>query len=115
VTDGFDRLRPRSRTAAPVADGAVTPLDASGKRALFSATRTQPATGSITVSCSSCGERTALSMLAATRLLVPSLHLPLLRSGYPSLLRCPACGRFTWVRLRLSLSGFPGTGAQRSG
>jgi hypothetical protein len=34
---------------------------------------------------------------------LPSVHLPLVRRGHPSWMRCPACARRTWVRLGLRL------------
>ncbi len=36
-------------------------------------------------------------------LALPSLHLPFVRRGYPSWMRCPACDRRTWVKVVLTL------------
>jgi hypothetical protein len=94
---GFDRVRPR-------AGGQRRParVDAEGKRALFSPTDATPAAGAVTVDCSACGTRSSLAPLQAIRVLVPGLHLPIPRR-HASLVRCPACGRRTWCRVRLQL------------
>ena len=94
---GFDRVRSR-RSGVPWA----FPVDAEGRRALFSPTDARPAAGSVTVDCSSCGARSSLTPSQAVRTMVPSVHLPLLRR-HASLIRCPACGRRAWCRVRLRL------------
>ena len=101
---GFDRLRRRS--ADPVEDvaglaGAVPDTD--GKRALFSAAEQKPSFGSVTVVCSDCGQHSVVSARQALRLAVPSVHLPFLRSTPWSWMRCPACGRRTWVDVTIQL------------
>ena len=102
---GFDRVRPRTPVAPgrpPVrSDGQP---DAEGRRALFSTGPEQPARGTVTVDCSRCGTATVLSATQAARLVVPSVHLPVLRREHPSWLRCPACRRRSWVRLTVRLS-----------
>src|SRR5439155_8322381 len=99
------RLRPRA--AGVDADtrtvGAAAVPDADGKRALFSAQEPPAPMGAVTVACSACGERTVVSARSALRLLVPSLHLPLLRPAPWSYLRCPACRRLAWVELTIQL------------
>jgi len=102
VSGTFDRIRPRPERPPPVPPGAVT-VDTEGKRALFSTAPPIPAAGSITVECSGCGATSVLSARQAIRALVPSVHLPLLRGRYSSWLRCPACTRRRWVRLRVRL------------
>ncbi len=99
---GFDRLRTHEPTEPAQVGGDAVP-DQQGKRALFSAVDSRPAFGSVTISCSACGERTVVSLRRATRLAVPSLHLPLLRTAPWSWMKCPACGRRTWVELELAL------------
>jgi uncharacterized protein with PIN domain len=94
---GFDRVR-RRRGGAP----GMSTVDAEGKRALFSPTDARPAAGSVTVDCSSCGARSSLTPSQAMRAMVPSVHLPLVRR-HASLIRCPACGRRAWCRVRLRL------------
>jgi hypothetical protein len=103
MTD-FDRLKPRTagaprRVPAPRADQ-------EGKSALFSSP--VPTVGSVpigvlTLTCSGCEATTVLSPWQALVAAVPSLHLPLLRKGFPSWMRCPACRRRTWVRVGLRL------------
>lgn len=97
---GFDRLRPRvleGQTAAPSAG------DPQGRRALYSVAAQAPALGAVTVDCSTCGEASVVTPRGLVRLAVPSVHLPVLRRGHPSWMRCPACGRRTWVRLGVRL------------
>jgi uncharacterized protein with PIN domain len=96
----FDRLRPRGEVEQEVREqsGPTGMIDAEGKRALFSQTAAAPAFGAVTVECSSCGAETVMTAAQWVRAAVPSLHLPLLRRRYPSLMRCPACGTRTWVR-----------------
>jgi len=101
---GFDRLRRRS--ADPVDDVTVVTgsvPDTDGKRALFSAAEQRPSFGSVTVTCSACGERSVVSARQAVRLALPSVHLPLVRSAPWSWMRCPACGRRTWVEATIQL------------
>jgi hypothetical protein len=102
VTDsGFDRLRPRSGTTA----GAVPPrVDPQGRQSLYSVPSGRPpAPGTLTISCSSCGAESVVTPRRLLMLALPSLHLPLVRRGYPSWMRCPACDRRTWVKVVLTL------------
>jgi hypothetical protein len=110
--NGFDRMRPRSpRLVSSVPTGGH---DAEGKRALFSsaADTASPGVGSALVECSRCNERAVLSLGKALRASFPSLHLGLrvghgddvrsvafLKHDYPTYMRCPSCGRPSWVRL----------------
>ena len=101
---GFDRLR--RRTPDPlddvtVASGAVPDTD--GKRALFSAAEQKPSFGSVSLTCSACGERSVVSAREALRLAVPSVHLPVLRATPWSWMRCPACRRRTWMDVAIQL------------
>lgn len=113
-TAGFDRLPRRDGTpasgGAAAAAGAGTagvptagPPDADGRRALFSTAEQPPTIGTVTVACSSCNERTVVSLLRAARLSLPSLHLPGLRPAPWSFMRCPACGHMSWVSLSVRL------------
>jgi uncharacterized protein with PIN domain len=77
-------------------------MDPEGKRALFSPDAPPdraPLFGTVTVACSACEEVTVLTARQAVLIALPSLHLPLVKRNYPSWMRCPACGRRTWVRL----------------
>jgi DNA-directed RNA polymerase subunit RPC12/RpoP len=98
TSTGFDRLRPRHVEADQSLP--ISP-DNEGKRALFSTSTPRPARGSVTVDCSSCGERSVLSPTQATRLLLTTVHAPGLRRHHVSWVRCPACGHRSWSRLRL--------------
>jgi ribosomal protein L37E len=116
VSSDFDRVRPRA--PRPVGPSAPAGHDAQGKRALFSdaSDPVAPTIGSARIECSRCGERTVLGLGAAVRTAVPSLHLGL-RVGrgddvrsvalggreFPTYLRCPACGRPSWVKFTLQL------------
>lgn len=101
---GFDRLRRRTADALddiPVSTGAVPDTD--GKRALFSAAEQKPSFGSVSLTCSSCGERSVVSARQALKLAVPSVHLPFVRTAPWSWMRCPACGRRSWVDVTIQL------------
>ena len=96
---GFDRLPGLPHRPAP---GAGVP-DPQGKRALFSTEPAIPAAGSVVVDCPLCQEKTVLSLRQAVRASFPSLHLPVLRKGAASWMRCPACGRRGWLHASLRL------------
>ncbi|WP_019875714.1 hypothetical protein [Sporichthya polymorpha] len=109
MTD-FDRLRPRSgsaaRPATPRAGAVPNPRpDREGKRALFSVETPPPAPpvarGALQLTCSGCGSVSALSPRQALLAAIPSVHLPILRGKFPSWMRCPACRRHQWVRVDL--------------
>ena len=101
--DDFDRLRPRSTD--PWAPDAVADLtrDVEGKQLLFSASDAPPARGHAAVSCSACGQRSIVTLVALARLALPSLYLPKVRGEHPVWLRCPACRRRTWVRVQVEI------------
>jgi hypothetical protein len=98
VTTDFDRLRPRSVAAK---EAAPTQTDNEGKRALFSTSAPKPAFGSVTVECTSCDATSVLSPSQAGRLLMTTVHLPGVRRHHVSWVRCPACGKRSWSRLKL--------------
>ena len=101
---GFDRLRRRTPQAPAVAARAAGgPPDPLGRRALYSDAQQPPALGTVTITCSACEETSVVTPLGLVPLALPSLHLPLLRRGHSSWMRCPACGRRTWVRLGMRL------------
>ena len=116
MTSGFDRVRPR--TSRPMSKPTVVSHDAQGKRALFSsaADTASPGIGSALVECSRCDQRTVLGLAQAMRAAIPSLHLgirlghgedvrslSLIKREYPTYMRCPACGRPSWVRFTLQI------------
>ncbi|MFL5799540.1 MAG: hypothetical protein ACJ77A_16615 [Actinomycetota bacterium] len=98
---GLDRIRPRPDSSTASIPGEGDPL---GKAALFSSAsdRRPSALGTFLVECSACHRETPVTAGDLVRLGLPSIHLPLLKR-YPSLMRCPACGRRTWVRVRWHL------------
>ena len=105
MADQFGRLRPR-RGGGGLGPRTVRHADSEGKRVLFSANSDEPEVpplGTITVHCSGCDITSALTPRQALAAALPSLHLPLLRRDHPSWMRCPACGRRTWVRLGLQI------------
>jgi hypothetical protein len=112
MADQFGRLRPRSsgrgRGGAGLgrAGGSGGHADSEGKRALFSAGSDEPEVpplGTIKVHCSRCDSTSVLTPRQALTAALPSVHLPFLRGDHPSWMRCPACGRRTWVRLGLQI------------
>ena len=73
--------------------------DPLGKMALYSGETHAPAWGTVVVECSSCKRETPLTPVQFVRAAFPmSLHLPLLRR-FSSYMRCPSCGRWTWLRV----------------
>lgn len=97
---GFDRLRSRRGTAT---GAPPLRLDPQGRLSLYSVSEQPPAPGAVTVECSSCHEVSMVTPRQLVTLALPSVHLPLLRRGHPSWMRCPACHRRTWVKVGLSL------------
>jgi uncharacterized protein with PIN domain len=101
--DDFSRIHPSPASTGPQG---VAPHDSEGRRALFSAGEELPeeaSAGLVTISCGHCGEESALTPKQALRLSVPSLHLPYLKRGHGSWMRCPACRRHTWVSVQIHL------------
>jgi hypothetical protein len=93
-------------------------VDALGKRALFTSAAdvSQPGIGSALVECSRCQARTVLGPMQAMRAAIPSLHLGIrighgddvrsvgiVKRDYPTYMRCPDCGRPSWVRFTVQL------------
>jgi uncharacterized protein with PIN domain len=74
--------------------------DPLGRMALFSDPEPDaPPEEHLFVVCSSCLKETPVSPLDLVKAAFPmSIHLPMLRK-YHSFMRCPACGRRTWVRV----------------
>jgi hypothetical protein len=74
--------------------------DPLGRMALFSDPEPDPAPEEhLFVVCSSCLKETPVSPFDLVKAAFPmSIHLPLMRK-YHSFMRCPACGRRTWVRV----------------
>ena len=108
AASSFDRLRPRAPLAPSDPASAVglppQPAGGQGRRALFSVDEhSVPAFGSVSIECSSCHEVSVLALRQALRLAIPSLYLPLVRGRYPAWLHCPACGDWTWTRVRVRL------------
>ena len=98
-----------SRIKATRDDGdkpSTAPRDHEGRRALFTADSKAPAlaaTGSVLISCGDCEEETVLSASTALKHALPSLHLPFLKRGHGSWMKCPACGKHTWVSVQIRL------------
>ena len=89
-----------SRSGASAPQAAVPPdPDPLGKMALFSGDEPRRPLGTFVVECSSCRRETPISGPGLVRAALPfSLHLPLVRH-FSSYMRCPACGRRTWLRV----------------
>jgi uncharacterized protein with PIN domain len=94
----------RRRHPSTVGAGDLIPTrDPLGKMALYSTSSVaERPFGTLFLECSDCGRETPVSALeAAKAVLPPSVHVPW--RHYHSFMRCPACGRRTWVRLRWTL------------
>lgn len=107
MSEGFDRIRRRGPVnrsdskAQSMPRTPSTPLDPHGRRALYSANISAPAPWTVTVECSECETTSVVTPRQLVGLAIPSLHLPYLRRDHGSWMRCPECGRRTWVRLHL--------------
>jgi len=105
----FDRLRKRDAWAETTDEVTTRRSDPAGKQALYSANRVQRdqvRTGAgprLEVSCSECGVTSAVDPLSAIGLLIPSLHLPVIKRGAASWMKCPACRSRTWVSLSVHI------------
>jgi len=100
---GLDRIRPRGEGTAASRPDDLTPAaerDPLGRAALYSSgrKRPEPVFGTFLLECSACRRETPVTAGDLVRLGTPSLHLFLLKR-FPSLMRCPACGRRTWLRI----------------
>lgn len=71
--------------------------DPLGKQALFSVSAPRPGPlGTLALECSSCKRESPVRLRDIPRLAIPvNFHLP---RRYHSYLKCPACGRRTWLR-----------------
>ncbi|HVU74393.1 MAG TPA: hypothetical protein VHE83_15615 [Mycobacteriales bacterium] len=98
----FDRVRPRT-VSEPTEAVHPERADAEGRRALFSTEEPVPAAGSVSVTCSRCHATSVLGPVHAIKAAIPSIHLPIVKRSNPSFMRCPACKRFTWVKLAVRL------------
>jgi hypothetical protein len=100
VTEDRPPRMPRfPRTPVPSHDD-LEQRDPLGRMALFSDPEPEaPSDEHLFVECSTCLKETPVSPLDLVKAAFPlSLHLPLIRR-YHSFMRCPACGRRTWVRV----------------
>ena len=101
----FSRIHPAG-AGVPTPERSA-PHDQEGRRALFSPGTALPeeatSSGFVSISCGHCGDETALSAAEALRLAVPSFHLPFVKRGHGSWMRCPACRRHTWVSVQIHL------------
>lgn len=71
--------------------------DPMGKQALFSVSSPRPGPlGTLALECSSCRRESPVRFRDLPRLTFPfAIHLP---RRYHSLMKCPSCGRRTWLR-----------------
>lgn len=99
-----DEEREGSRASHPSAARSTfpeaEPRDPQGSLQLFSEPGRQSGPmGTLLVECSACRRETPVSLPTLVKGALPfSLHLPVVKR-FHSLMRCPACGRRTWVRV----------------
>lgn len=72
-------------------------FDPEGKAALFS--QQPPSEGFLRLECSSCSSHTRVGVVELVGLALPLSFTNPFRYHH-TLLRCPACGTRTWVRIR---------------
>ena len=92
---GFDRVRPRG--SQPQAG--ATAADREGKRALFSDAPASGPSGVVTLHCRSCEGSSVMSWGAALRKALPSIPVALPGKGLRVHMKCPACGKRTWIEV----------------
>lgn len=82
------QLRDHARRRSP---------DPMGKAALYSVSAPRPGPlGTLALECSSCKREAPVRLRDIPRLAFPfNVHLP---RRYHSLMKCPSCGRRTWLR-----------------
>jgi hypothetical protein len=95
------KREPSPRQPRKPASSGFEERDPLGRMALFSEIEPQePGNRPLWIECSSCLKETPVSPLDLAKATLPfSLHFPLVKR-YHSYMRCPACGRRTWVRVR---------------
>jgi hypothetical protein len=96
--------RAHHRPAPKASPEPIESRDPLGRMALYSEPEPgpEPRAGGLVLECSSCLAETPVSLAGLIRSALPmSIHLPMVRQ-YPSLMRCPACTRRTWLRLKRS-------------
>lgn len=86
----FDRIRP------PEPKGAAR-VDPQGKQALFSGADNPPSLGSVAVDCAKCHRRSVISLTQMLQLSVPGVHAPVPGKGHRAFMKCPACGKRSWL------------------
>jgi len=103
---GFDRIRPRR--PGPVPGHALRPRDPDGRERLYSAVNPvseqgerRPLPFAATVECSKCHACSTSTLPRAVIQSLPGLHLPWVKRGYGSFMRCPSCKRFRWMSIRI--------------
>ena len=94
------QVRPAAKATGKPAESKFDERDPMGRMALFSEVEPQePDAQPLWIECSSCLKETPVSPLDLVKAALPfSLHLPVVKR-YHSFMRCPACGRLTWVRV----------------
>lgn len=86
----FDRIRPPEKAGA-------ARVDPQGKQALFSGADNPPSLGSVAVDCAKCHRRSVISLTQMLQLSVPGVHAPVPGKGHRAFMKCPACGKRSWL------------------
>lgn len=86
----FDRISPPRNTKSQ-------PVDPQGKQSLFSGADNPPSLGSAAVDCSKCHRRAVVSLTQLVQLSLPGVHAPVPGKGHRALMKCPTCGKRSWM------------------
>lgn len=86
----FDRIPP------PRSSGTQR-VDPQGKQALFSGADNPPSLGSVAVDCGKCHRRSVISLTQMVQLSLPGVHAPVPGKGHRALMKCPSCGKRSWL------------------
>lgn len=100
------RRRPASRRTVnlPDPEDGMQGRDPMGRMALYSSVEPEPeapADRLFLIECSTCLKESTISAFDLAKAMLPfSVHLPFVKR-FHSYMRCPACGRRTWMRVSL--------------
>lgn len=93
--------RPAALRRVPTPADRRRRADPQGKRSLFSDEVAPPALGSVALECSTCQVRSVVSFVQATKLALPSLYLPTPGRVDQVWMKCPACRKRNWMKVRV--------------
>lgn len=104
---GFERIRHRRQGGGAPMTRASRPRDPDGRDRLYSGVDPDAEPGcrplpfAAVIECSDCYQRSTFTLPRAVLRCVPGFHLPWLKRGHGSFMRCPACHHFRWMSVKV--------------